>query len=100
MAIAQSNERAAAAQDSDAAIRSYLATGSAAQAPSQAQLIGAFGLEEGKQRYTQLEEARSEGNSYVNLLALPSAALQDMRGQEQGVQGSGAQAQLGQALAR
>jgi hypothetical protein len=89
VAIAQSNERAAAAQDSAAAIQSYLATGNAQRAPNQAQLVGAFGLEEGKQRYAQLEEARSEGNSYVNLRALPSAALQDMDAQERDTRGQG-----------
>jgi hypothetical protein len=79
VAIAQSNERAAAAQGSDAAMRSYLATGSAAQAPSEAQLIGAFGLEEGQRQYARLLEAQSEGRQYVNYRALPTATLREMQ---------------------
>jgi len=75
LAIAQSNERAQTGQSLDAATRSYLTTGTAQAAPSEGDLIGAYGLEEGKRRYTSLLEARSEGQGYVNYRALPMAAL-------------------------
>jgi hypothetical protein len=79
LAIAQSNERAQIIQTLDAATRSYLATGTAQAAPSETDLIGAYGLEEGKRRYTSLLEARSEGEGYVNYRALPTAALRRMQ---------------------
>jgi hypothetical protein len=86
VAIAQSNERVAALQAFDTTERQYRDTGNAANPPSQAQLVGALGLQEGRQRYAQLEEAGREGASYTTLRALPSAALHDMLGQEREAQ--------------
>ena len=78
---AASNQRAALVQQAQAATQSYLATGKADGAPDESAFITSFGLEEGRQRFAQLQQAREEGSLRRQLLALPDHELERMWGE-------------------